>query len=192
MSDAEDRARDREMQIQEAQHDLVTGHLEEAGQHLQQAQKLGASQRDIKRLKDALAEMTQAQRRRTKAAPWAGFGLCAVGYLILSIQQPDGWGVWVWRALALVGLPLFAGVLVGKMMGPDSHGQWRFHGAAKAGAWAMGLYAVITLLVLRSRIGSGPSSEQTVLIIGVVAVAYALVAGLVAGAAGRWLAYRTR
>ena len=117
--------------------------------------------------------------RRNRRAGMLGFLVAVVGYLLLSIQQPVGWGEGLWAALAFLLVPALGGLVVNLAQERNRASGKAFFAARKSVGWAMFLYAGITLIVLAIRVGS---PDGGMFLAGLVAtVVYTILAGVVAG-----------
>ena len=128
------------------------------------------------------ARQTQlAETGRNRRAVLLGFVVGIFGYLLLSFQQPAGWGEGLWAALALLLVPALAGLVVHRAQAKDRPLGSAFLAGMKSAGWAMLFYASITLIVLASRLGAADGGEQRLLAGLLVTCIYTLLAGVVAG-----------
>lgn len=177
--------------IHAAQESLAAGHFREARHHLSEAENLRADSQTLRRLRNGIKQAESAQTGHRRRNVWIGFGLGCIGYLILSLRQPLGWTIPVWALLAFLVVPICIGLTVGRGMGYDAGPGPRFRGWFRACSLVMFLYTAFNLMIVRYNIGSGDTGQ--VFLVGLfVSVIYALLAGLVAGLASGWLAYRNR
>jgi hypothetical protein len=116
-----------------------------------------------------------------RRAVWVGFAAGIVGYLLLSYQQPAGWGEGLWAGFALLLVPAIAGFVVNRAQGQDRAPRQAFSAGMRAAGWAMLFYAFITLIVLARRVEGSGDGGQEFLAGLLVTVVYTLFAGTVAG-----------
>src|SRR5213078_2802683 len=116
-------------------------------------------------------------------AGWAAFGICLLGYSILSCQQPADWPMALWVLFAFILLPLLAGYASGRTQGAEPAGRSHFWTAARPTAFAMFWYTAFNLMYLRTRVSSGGRSEDIFLVGFFVSAVYGTIAGLVGGLA---------
>lgn len=161
--------------------DASRGQIDDARRRLANAQRKGAREADLNPLRDAIGQAMAAAKQKGRAAAWYGLLLGMVLYLCLSIQQPAGWTVPVWAALAFLVAPIFVGLQVGAAKGAGSTPDARFRAGFGAGGGAMVVYTGVTLIVLRARIGAERGGSDLFLIWLFVTAAYGAAAGLVAG-----------
>jgi hypothetical protein len=141
---------------------------------------------EVKNLREKIREIEQADLKDASRAPWAGFGVGVLLYLLLSIRTPTQWTGPVWIALAFFVIPIIAGYFTAWYYGFRCDRGERFVPAALAGGLAMVVYSIINLLVARYRIAEGAGSDVGGQYLAelIVTVAYGLIAAIVAGLAG--------
>lgn len=114
-------------------------------------------------------------------AVWLAFAIAGIGYLVLSQQQPAGWGVPLWASLALLLIPALAGLAVNRLQAAQRTARQMFFGGMKGVGWAMFFYSSITLIVLANRVGGAGSGGEEFLAGLLTAIVFTIVAGSVAG-----------
>ncbi len=123
----------------------------------------------------------KAQTGQNARAVWLAFVLAGIGYLMLSSQQPAGWGVPLWLALALLLIPAIGGLAINRLQAAGRPVRQAFFAGMKGVGWAMFFYASITLTVLANRVGGAGNGGQEFLAGLLTVVACTLFAGSVAG-----------
>lgn len=136
------------------------------------------------------AAYAQALARRGRGAAWLGFWLGLLLYLLLSMQQPDGWRMPLWILLAFGIIPGLIGLLVGWKQGPEPTVPMKFWAGLKSAAWAMAFYAFLNSTVLLVRLHQPDSNGARFLAVLLTTVVYALIAGCVSGAVSALTAKR--
>jgi hypothetical protein len=181
----------REAALFNARHSIARGDFDAARQHISDAERLGAPTRDVRSLRQSITRGEQSMPARARKGFWIGFLISALGYFVVCFTQPLQWTIPVWAALVFGLIPLLSGFAAGRVQGPAVHSGDRFRAAFFGACWPMFWYTLITLIVLRSRLQSGPDSGQLFLVVMFVSILYAIGAGLVAGLVGSRLAALT-
>ncbi len=183
------RAAAKEAEMVAAERALARGDFDEARAHLSDAERLGVQAKQIRDLRNSISRAEKGLPTRIRRSFWKGFFLSALCYIILAFRQPTGWTIPVWSALAFLLVPAAAGYLTGRAQGMSARPQDRFRSAMWATAWPMFFYTLLSLIVLRMRVQSGPDAGQLFMIVTLLSFIYAAAAGLVAGLAGSKLAW---
>ncbi|MBI5833637.1 MAG: hypothetical protein HZB16_15155 [Armatimonadetes bacterium] len=129
----------------------------------------------------------EAARSGERAERRVALAVACLGYLVLATRNPRVWGQGLWAALALLAVPAVAGVAAGLVAEARSDFGERLRRAAGGVGWAMGGYALVSMTMVRARMGSGTSSALLTIpvVAGVLAVAAGLVGGLCAAGVSR-------
>lgn len=180
----------REATIASAKEAVREGRYGDAFRHLKEAEQLGVASGEIDNLRHSIDARKKKSRGVLRKSAWGGFAVAGIGYLILSFQQPPAWGIPVWAALAFLLVPAGAGYAASRIQGPGIEGQARFAAAMRGVGWAMFFYTLLSLFVLLLRMGGEGRGAQVGLVIFVLSVVYALLAGGVAGLAAKILGPR--
>jgi len=109
-----------------------------------------------------------------------------LGYMLLAIQSPAGWGQPIWGLLALFALPFAVGILSGNSVShshQDPQKAQRFWRSFCIAAIGAAVHTLIGLAITRGKMQSADKSSDFFIYV-VVATVYGCVAGLVAGMAG--------
>ena len=114
-------------------------------------------------------------------AVWLAFVVAGVGYLVLSQQQPAGWGVPLWAALAFLLIPALAGLAINRLQSPHRPPKQAFLAGMKGVGWSMFFYSSITLTVLANRVGGAGNVGEEFLAGLLTAIVFTLLAGCAAG-----------
>jgi hypothetical protein len=136
------------------------------------------------------AVYAQSLKRRGRGAAWVGFWLGLLAYLLLSMQQPLGWGILVWVLLAFLIVPGLIGLLIGKKLGAEPTAPMKFWAGLKGVAWAMAFYAFLNPILLLGRLNVEGENGARLFAVLLVTVVFALLAGGVAGLASALTAKR--
>ena len=111
--------------------------------------------------------------------PWRTFFIASALYFLLSLREISQWTQIVWFLLAFVAIPIGMAFVLGRGGGVP------FGERVRASLWsvglAMGFYTAINLLRLHAKIGSG---SNVFLLVLVVSIVYAIIAGGVCAIAG--------
>jgi hypothetical protein len=169
---------------------LAAGRYHEARQHIGELKRLHGSHHDIARLTKAVDAGLAQQKKRSKKTAWIGPLVAIVGYLILATRQPFGWTIPVWTVLAFLVVPGLTGYTVAKLLGPETAPGARFRSAMWGTGFAMFFYTVISLMIVRARIGGDAGSSQAAVVVFFVASIYTVLAGAVAGLVSAKLVWR--
>lgn len=157
------------------------GRYAEAARHLRNAERLGADPDVVRRHEQEIQHKRSAGKTRRGRAPWWGFAVAVAGYLILSLQQPAGWGEALWAALALLAVPAVSGFVANRAQAGTAPTGGPFFSAARGAGAAMLLYSAITLAVLAQRVGRPDGGTQVLLAGAIVTTVYTMLAGAIAG-----------
>ena len=138
------------------------------------------------RLRHTVAETEAADLKDAARAPWAGFGVGLVGYLLISLRSPSDWTFPVWACLTMVLVPIIDGYYTAFYYGFRCSRAERFWPCAKAGGFAMVAYSIVGMMWAHSKIAedAGPAIGGQMLAGFLAALVYGLAAAIVAGAAG--------
>jgi hypothetical protein len=160
---------------------VTSRHFREAERHLREAARHGAPEEEVARQAQEIRRAEAARAGGGRLAVWAGFGIACIGYLVLSFQQPAGWGEGVWAALAFLLIPALAGLVMSRIQRGSEPLARAFFSAMKGVGRAMLLYAAITLIVLAHRVGRPDAAAHEFIAAAIVVVVYSVAAGAVAG-----------
>lgn len=163
---------------------IQQGRFDAASRFLDRAAASGAEPRQIADLGRKLRYAMAQHERGVRGSVRIGFWLALVGYIVLSMRQPDEWTIRVWLAAEFLVIPIVAGVLVGmRHSGQRSRGR-AFWDGARSGGIAMACYAAFNTLILAGNLHK-PSSDafDEYFAALLTVVLYGAAAGLVAGLA---------
>ena len=121
-----------------------------------------------------------AAARASTARLGSAIAVAVLGYAVLSFQTPAAWGPLFWGLAAFLVLPAFAGILAGGGEGPTGRRFWRAFGIV---AGSMAIYTTVGMAITRGNMHSSDKSSDYFVYL-VVAVVYAVIAGMVAGVSG--------
>lgn len=120
---------------------------------------------------------------RNLRAVWLAFVIAGIGYMVLSSQQPAGWGVPVWLSLALLLIPALAGLALNRLQAENRPPRQAFFAGMKGVGWAMFFYASITMTVVANRVGGAGNAGEEFLAGLLTTILFTLLAGAAAGLA---------
>jgi hypothetical protein len=181
------RAAAREAEMIAAERALALGDFKTARSHLSDAQRLGAPKGDVQVLRQAINRSEKGMPNKIRKSFWVGLLISSMGYIILSFRLPVTWSIPVWAVLAFGLIPLISGFLTGAAQGIGTKPRDRFRAASWSTSTPMFFYTLISLIVLRTRIASGPDAGQLLLLVVLLCLFYGACAGVVAGLAARFL-----
>jgi hypothetical protein len=180
-------------ELHAAREALDDGNFEQARHHLNNARIAGADERRLAELFEELNRREFSQDRQKSGRMFFAICVAVLGYTVLSFRQPAAWSPELWIALAFLLIPVLAGALAGNSVAATSarvKGKrfWR-------GFWVafitMGLYTLINVAIVRSRVTSADKADDLTIFL-VVTVAYGFAAGIVAGFAGVFMPAKPR
>jgi hypothetical protein len=160
---------------------LARGDIAAARQHLHLAIQHGAPQNQTQWLATSIQTLAESQQRRVQGGGGRGIVVGFVGYLIVSLQQPLGWGQPLWIFLAFLLVPSMVGLAVGLQQKTAHAPVASFWNACRGCGTVMGLYSMLHLILIGGPHSDGANAGQE-LIAGLLTILlFALIAGLVAG-----------
>lgn len=181
MSDSPNNNREVQAALAACKRSVRSGRYRDAERHLAEAVKHGASHQTVERHASAIRNAENAGHKPRGSGAWWGFAVAAIGYFLLSLQQPAGWGEAVWVCLAFILIPALVGVVVNRGQGPNRPPNRAFFSSAKPAGFAMFLYTSITLMVLAARMDRPDAHGEEFLTGLIVTCVYTLVAAAAAG-----------
>ncbi len=134
---------------------LAEGRYDAAQRLLNKAAESGATPRHIQDLHRRIRTERVRHEFAVQNSVFGGFGIAFVGYLLLCIRQPLGWGIPLWLALAVGVVPCAAGGYVGRRHAGEREPGASFRDGAKSVAGAMVCYSGFSTLILVSRLQKG-------------------------------------
>jgi hypothetical protein len=172
--------------IHAAKQAIRKGEYLEAYEHLGHIDMHGPHAKEVKELREEIRETEAADLKDAARAPWAGFGVGVVLYLILTIRSPAQWTKPVWMVLAFLIVPAIAGYFTAWYYGFRCQRRERFRPSAMAGGFSMVIYAIIGLIIARCKIAEDPGVDSGGVLLAscVVTVVYGVIAAVVAGVVG--------
>lgn len=165
-----------------AREDLKRGDPEAAQKHLDIAVQYGAQHSQTNPVAKAIESARQTRLRQGARGGKRGFWVALLCYLLISLQQPRGWGMPLWIFLAFLLAPGFVGLVVGqqqKILAAPGHSFWS---AFKSAFWVTAFYTIIHLILLGGSHSAAANKGQEGIAVVIATLTYALVSGLVAGA----------
>jgi len=110
-----------------------------------------------------------------------GFLAGLVLYGVGATRSPYEWTTPVWITLAFFVVPVLVGLVNGAVVKLPRNGAEGFRIGLRSGGWAMFLYASASMMWAHYRVGYNGNTGGVLLVGLVVAITYALIAGVVAG-----------
>lgn len=172
---------------------LVNGEYVEAYEHIAKVDPHGTYGMAAAKFREEIAESEAADIRDSARAPWYGFAVAAVLYLIMYIKPPSAWTIPVWAALALIVIPLIAGYATAYFYGFRCDRMERFWVSAKPVGFAMAGYSIIGIMAAFHKIALSPDPDAGGhFMAGFLAtIVYAAIAFAIAGCSGAIRPYTT-
>ena len=169
----------------------LAAHNFTAAQHLlDNAAASGATPRHIQDLHRRIRAEKAKHEFAVQNSAYKCFGIGILGYLIISIRQPLGWGIPVWLLLSVAAIPGLMGLYMGRKHAGTRSFRSAFLDGVRPAAAAMTCYSLFSLGVLVTHLQ--PRSEQigeeivaAMFTAFVLAVAASVVSGMACAAASR-------
>ena len=169
-------------EAQAAREAIAQGHVDQALHHINNLTMIGGHDAEVQELQQRLWHYNNSINKRNLNLQFYAVGCAVLGYGLLSLESPAGWGLPMWGLLSLIGIPTMVGVFAGGSVTGNSKSA-RFWRSFTITAIAIAVYTLVGMLLSRSKMDSADKSLDIAIFL-LVMIVHGIVAGVVSGFTG--------